>query len=243
MSRIISVFGPPKSGKTTFAVSLAREIYRTYSCHVCLFSADNEVPLLPVLFPSRKENELFSAGNALSKPVITKEDALRSLTTVKNTSGLCVAGFTRGENRYTYPEFTMKSAENYLEALGEVTDVIIADCTPYADSVITRAALKHSSRVFFLMTPELQSVSWYSSQMPLFPDDAFPKEDWMKILNIPFKDVFLPAEEVKAATGKPAFTLPCSKEAKRNLARGEMFSASPGKEYSGVIKKITERAV
>lgn len=241
MAKIITVFGPPNTGKTTFAINLAREIYSLFNCHICILSPDNDVPLLPVIFPTRKEEELFSLGEALSKPAPTQEDALLSLTTVRNTSGLCVAGFKRGENRYTYPEFTTKSAENYLESLGDVTDIIIADCVSHSGNVLSEAALKSSGTRFTVYTPELRCISWLNSRIPYSTYKPANEDNDIKILSIPFKDIFLPQEEVKAAIGRPDYTLPYSHKAKRNMICGEMLSASPGREYEKAIKKICER--
>ena len=67
--KIIAVWGSPNSGKTTFATKLAASIYSSFESTVITLFCDLETPVLPVLFPFHKPEELGSVGVPLSKTV------------------------------------------------------------------------------------------------------------------------------------------------------------------------------
>ena len=82
-AKIVSVWGSPGSGKTTFATKLARAIYDSYQATVMVLYADLQTPVLPVIFPNEKPEDLGSIGVPLSKPDPDTEDILRSAVTLK----------------------------------------------------------------------------------------------------------------------------------------------------------------
>lgn len=67
MGNVLSVWGSPGSGKTTFATKLATAIYEKYQKTVIVLYCDIETPVLPVVFPNFKREYLASVGVALSK--------------------------------------------------------------------------------------------------------------------------------------------------------------------------------
>ena len=65
--KIIAVWGSPHSGKTTFATKLATAIYSSFESTVITLYTDLETPVIPVLFPFEKSEDLGSLGYPLSK--------------------------------------------------------------------------------------------------------------------------------------------------------------------------------
>ena len=65
--KIISVWGSPHSGKTTFAVKLAETLYEKSRATVIVLFCDINTPTLPILFPNYKTTDLYSVGTVLAK--------------------------------------------------------------------------------------------------------------------------------------------------------------------------------
>ena len=82
--KIIAVWGSPNSGKTTFATKLATSIYSSFESTVITLFCDLETPVLPVLFPFHKTEELGSVGVPLSKTEVEQGDIISNLVTVKD---------------------------------------------------------------------------------------------------------------------------------------------------------------
>ena len=56
--KIITVWGSPHSGKTTFAFKLAQSLYERSRATVIVLFCDITTPTLPILFPNHKATEL-----------------------------------------------------------------------------------------------------------------------------------------------------------------------------------------
>ena len=85
--------GRTRHRKTTFAVKMALSIYDQYNATVLMLSCDNQTPVLPVLFPKRKANEMYSVGAALSKASPTQDDVIGSIVTVGKRQNFGVLGY------------------------------------------------------------------------------------------------------------------------------------------------------
>lgn len=81
--KIIAVWGSPHSGKTTFATKLATAIYSSFESTVITLYTDLETPVIPVLFPFDKNEDLGSVGYPLSKTEVEQGDIINNLVTVK----------------------------------------------------------------------------------------------------------------------------------------------------------------
>ena len=80
--KIIAVWGSPHSGKTTFATKLATAIYSSFESTVITLYTDLETPVIPVLFPFDKNEDLGSVGYPLSKTEVEQGDIINNLVTV-----------------------------------------------------------------------------------------------------------------------------------------------------------------
>jgi hypothetical protein len=129
MSKVISIWGSPNSGKKTFAVKLAKAIYDTYTAKIICVFVDNMTPVLPVLFPNYKCEDLPSVGTVLSKTEIEPDDMVAHFVTVKGMSNIGFMGYTDGENHFSYPEFSVDKAKHLIDAATSMADFVIIDCT------------------------------------------------------------------------------------------------------------------
>ena len=75
--KIIAVWGSPNSGKTTFATKLATAIYDSYQATVIVLYTDLETPVLPVLFPNSKPEDIGSVGVPLSKTEVDRDEVIK----------------------------------------------------------------------------------------------------------------------------------------------------------------------
>ena len=96
--KIIAVWGSPNSGKTTFATTLATAIYDTFNSTVIVLYTDLNAPVLPVIFPNEKSEDLGSVGIPLSKTEIETETVIQNLVTVKARQNFGFIGYRTGEN-------------------------------------------------------------------------------------------------------------------------------------------------
>lgn len=126
--KIIAVWGSPNSGKTTLATTLATAIYDTFNATVIVLYPDLEAPVLPVIFPNEKSEDLGSVGVPLSKTDIENEVIIQNLFTIKERQNFGFLGYKESENKYTYPKYGRAKAEALLEKLCELADYVVVDC-------------------------------------------------------------------------------------------------------------------
>lgn len=238
MSKMIAVWGSPGSGKTSFAVKLACAIYEQYSAVVLLLSADLKTPSLPVLFPGRKADELTSVGVPLSKTEVIQNEVIKSIVTLKDKMNFGVLGYKDGENKYSYPSFDSKKADDLITVMQSLANVVIVDCGSDMDE-LSKAAVQRADTVIRLASPDLKSVAFYASQLPLYAEPSYKTEQHIIGLNVTRNDVYLPLEDAKAHFGGVSFTLPYCWELIQQILDGELFKSLSDKKYNGKLKKIT----
>ena len=73
--KIIAVWGSPHSGKTTFATKFATAIYSSFEFTVITLYTDLQTPMIPVLFPFDKPEDLGSVGYLLEKAKLAVKKA------------------------------------------------------------------------------------------------------------------------------------------------------------------------
>ena len=243
MSKTIAVWGSPNSGKTTFATKLALAIYERYQASVIVLYADNETPALPVIFPNHKKEDMFSVGAALAKTDITQEDVIKQLVTVKKKQNLGFLGFTDGENRYTYPSFDEAKAENLVKVISTLADFVIIDCTSNLKNPISKVAIKEADEVIRLASPELKSVSFFASQLPIIADPAFRLDSQIQGINVPDGELFMPIDEAKARLYDPRFVIPYSRSVKQQMLDGKMIEQTGDRKFNERMRTVAEKMV
>lgn len=240
MSKTIAVWGSPRSGKTTFSVKLANEIYERYKTNVVVLFTDISTPTIPVLFPSAKRDTLFSVGKVLSKTDITVDETIKNLVLIKNKSNFGILGYLGGENKFTYPRFDESKARELLDVLKTLANIVIIDCmSNLDDSVLSTVAVGESDEVIRLASPDLSCLGWYLSQLPLVAGN----ERHIQGINIPDADICVPVSDVRSHLGDVSFTLPFSREVKQQLYEGKLFESVSDKKFNTVIGAIADKVV
>ena len=141
--KIIAVWGSPNSGKTTFATKLATAIYSSFESTVITLFTDLETPVLPVLFPFDKTEDLGSVGIPLSKTEVEQGEIINNLVTVKDMQNFGFIGYKTGENKYSYTKFGRAKAEDLLIELCRLADYVIVDCTSDLDgNILAQTAIR-----------------------------------------------------------------------------------------------------
>ncbi|MDD4495065.1 MAG: hypothetical protein PHV32_12120 [Eubacteriales bacterium] len=241
MGKIITIWGSPNSGKTTLSVKLARFIYEKYNAIVTVVCADEITPALPVIFPNKKADEIFSIGTPLSKPDITQNEVIKNIVTNKNMSNLGFLGFKDGENRFTYPAFDKDKVEFLLMILKNLADVVIVDCTSNIQDVMTVTALKMADTVIRIATPDMKSVSFYSSQLPLMSDPKYKRDEHIVCMNTTDNSVFTPVSEAVSHFNNIAFSFSFCQGIKNQYMNGTLLEKFSDKKWDSAIKALAEK--
>lgn len=243
MSKVIAIWGTPNSGKTTFATKLARSIYDEYQATVIVVYADNETPMLPVIFPTYKKEDLCSVGAVLSKTDIDKHEVVKHMVTVKDSQNFAFLGFTDGENRYTYPSFDATKVRSFYSVLTTLADYVIIDCTSSLKNPLSKVAVREADEVIRLSAPTLKSVSYLASQLPLYMDPMFRLEEQIEGICVTDEDLYMPIEEAKSHLHDVRFTVPYSKAVKQQMLDGHLYEKVNDRKFSSKLKAIVDKVV
>lgn len=242
--KIIAVWGSPHSGKTTFATKLATAIYSSFESTVITLYTDLQTPMLPVLFPFEKPEDLGSVGYPLSRTEVEQSDIIASLVTVKEMQNFGFLGYRTGENKYTYPKYGKAKAEDLLNALCKLADYVIVDCTSNPeDNTLAGTAIEKADQIIRLSSPDLCSICFFLSQLPVYSDSRFRLDDHIQGINIPDADVLIPIEEAKAQLGDVSFTLPYSSAVKEQFQQGKLHVKTTDKRFEARIREIAGKVV
>ena len=243
MAKTIAVWGSPHSGKTTFATKLARSIYEEYQSTVIILYTDMETPTLPVIFPNEKSENMTSIGKALAELEVTQDNLVKQIMTVKGKVNLGFLGFKDGENKYTYPKFEESKVHAMFSVLDSLCDYVIVDCTSNLGNPIARVAVKCADQVIRLAAPELASISYFSSQLPLYGDPMFRLEEHIQGICVTDADLYMPIDEAKAQLHDVRFTIPYSRAVKQQMLDGNLYEVVNDKKFNDKFKAIVEKVV
>lgn len=243
MSKMIAIWGAPNSGKTTFATKLARTIYDEYQATVIVVYTDYETPTLPVVFPNYKKEDLCSIGVALSKTDIDRHEVVKQMVTVKDKQNFAFLGFTDGENKYTYPAFDTNKVRALYSVLSALADYVIVDCTGSLDNPLSKVAVCEADEVIRLSAPTLKSVSYLSSQLPLYVDPVFRLETHIQGICVTDADLYMPIEDAKAQLHDVRFTIPYCIATKQQMLDGKLYEVVKDKKFNEKFKAIVEKVV
>lgn len=242
--KIIAVWGSPNSGKTTFAVKLASAIYACFDTTVIVLHCDMETPVLPVLCPNEKSENIGSVGKVLTKPEAEQRDIIENLVTIKEMQNFGFLGYKDGENKFTYPKYGRAKAEELLSELCKLAGYVIVDCTSNLENnVLASVALEKSEQIIRLASPDLKSISFYLSQLAVYSDPKYKLESHIQGVNTPNADIFMPIEEAKRNLGEVSFTVPFCKDVKEQMMEGKIWTKTNDKKFELRMKEIAEKVV
>lgn len=241
--KIIAVWGSPNSGKTTFATKLATAIYDSYQATVIVLHTDIETPVLPVVFPNSKPEDIGSVGVPLSRTEIDRGEVIKQLVTNSKRQNFGFLGYRAGENKFTYPKFGRAKAEALYDVLCELADYVIVDCSSNLDNdLLASTGIEMATQIIRLASPDLKSISFYLSQLPIYKD-KYRLDEHIQGINTPNSDVFMPIEEAKSHLTEVAFSLPFSSEVKEQLQQGTIYKPVRDKHFSKRMTEIAKEVV
>ncbi|MFT9055507.1 MAG: hypothetical protein ABF449_02615 [Ethanoligenens sp.] len=243
MSKIISVWGSPNSGKTSLSVKLAELLYSRFHAVVGVVCADMTAPALPVLFPNKKADEMFSLGEVLSKPEVTLHDVLNNVVTVRGKTNMGFLGLKDGENRFSYPSFDDVKAEALFSILKGLAEFLVVDCTSDIQNTLTASAIKRSDHIIRIVNPDLKSLSFFSSQLPLLGDPKYRRDEHLICLNENEYKLFMPVQEAISHYGEVAFSFPYCPQLKTQYARGNLTDKVIDHHFDTVLSALAKRVV
>ena len=239
--KIITVWGSPHSGKTTFSVKLAEALYEKSRATVIVLFCDVTTPTLPLLFPNRKANELYSVGSVLSKVDIFAGDVVSNLITLKERMNLGFLGYKSRENRCSFPEYNADKVGELFRAISEMADYIVVDCeTNPQSSVLTDYAMKHADLLCKLATPDLASLCFYQSQTDIMRTGGYYPAEQLSIMNIPSDDLTMLATDTGAHLGKVDLLLPYSQTLREQYLEGKLMMPTHDRRYMQAIRAAVE---
>ena len=127
------------------------------------------------------------------------EDLIRNAVVFKERNNLVYFGYRAGENRFTYPKYGRAKAEDFLQRLCGLVDVVVIDCPSDPESnVLATVGLEWANQIIRLASPDLRSISYYLSQIPAYSDSKYRLEEHIQGLITVNEEVFMPVEEAKA---------------------------------------------
>lgn len=246
MGKLIAVWGAPGSGKTAFSVKLAEALYdrsRGKSAVVVVFT-DIVTPIVPVIFPNFRSEDVYSVGTILSKPDFFADDVVSNMVMTKERMNLGYLGYKDSENIHSYPEYTEGKAKYLYDVLVGIADYVIVDCMSMPDgNNLTKVALENADQTVRLSTPDLKCLSFQMSQLKTFASRGYLRENDVPVMNIPREEFNLAAADARAHLGKIAFTLPYCAALTEQYMEGCLYEPLKDRKFMQSIKTIAERLV
>lgn len=238
--KVIAVWGPPGSGKSAVSAKLARRLTERGHDTVLLLCGMT-APMLPCICPPSEIARRRSLGSVFAAARITPVLVKNNLTTLNCSDNLSLLGLQKGESEHSYPPCSERLASELMRSLRELAEFTIADCTPRLEP-LALAALEQADAVLRLVSGELKSASYYSSQLPALKARLPDIDAHIRAANAPRPLRVL--EQVSNTLSKTEFRLPCCPELERQCSDGNLLSELKGKDskaFTREIEKIVER--
>lgn len=238
MSTLIAVWGSPNSGKTTLTVKLGQFFSKQTDETVYTVFADDTTPALPIIFPSKKADDMFSLGVPLSKVNIETRDIVANTVIAKGYENLGFLGYTDGENRFSYAYSDEEKCEHFLNILKSMCEVVIVDCSSVPNT-FSKAAMAMADKVVRVVSPELKSIGFFSSQLPLMGDPSYQRNNHIIVVSEPKSDVFLPSDDVRSYIGgKSSLKISYCRELQVQSANGELLDKIRDKKFNNQLRAV-----
>ncbi len=240
MSKIITIWGSPNSGKTTLAIKLVNRLSKNNN--VLMLSTDIIAPPIGSLLPYIKE-EIKSLGKLLEMVTLTQEDILKNLITLKNNKNLAFLGYRQGENYKTYAEYTVDRANELIVNLSHLADYLIIDTSSIILSdILAQASLKLADEVIRLCGSDLKAISYFKSTIPLLADKSYNLSSHIKII-AKINDIE-PKSIITNHYGNIFCDLPSTKEIQSQYREGFLLNSLVEKQsqrYNQSLNKLTTK--
>ena len=236
--RVVEIYGPESSGKTTVAVRLAKYLADKRR-NVILLLCDMTAPMLPCICPAADLECERSLGSVLAAAHVSENLVKNNLVTHKRLGYLTMLGMLKGENEYTYPPYNEVQARELIDCLREIAPYVVIDCGSYiANDILSAVALMEADSVLRLANADLKSISYLSSQLPLLRDAKWDTDKQYKTAsNVKPQQA---GDHMSQALGTVAFTLPHSAELEGQYLAGNLLADLSMKD-SRVFRKEIEK--
>ena len=127
-----------------------------------------------------------------------------------------------------------------MKRLRSLADIVIVDCSSHlSDDVLSTVALIQADAVLRLITCDLKSISYLSSQLPLLADSKYRAEKQIKAANN-VKSIHS-GENIEQILGGVSYTIPHSDGIEQQYLTGELLKTMPMKRESREFHKIIDR--
>lgn len=238
-NQVLAVWGSPSSGKTIMSVKIARYI-ASQKKNVILVLADMSAPPLPFICPPSDLEAELSMGNILDAAHVTETLIKQNAILHRKNEYLTMLGMLKGENAFTYPPYTETQAKELLAELRKMADYIVIDCTSnITGDVLSAVSLIESDAVLRLVSCDLKSISYLSSQLPLLLDNKFnANKQYKAASNV---DDFQADDNIEQVVGGVSFKIPHSEEVYKQFLSGNLFaglSDKSSKDFRKAVAKI-----
>lgn len=239
MSKVITVWGSPGSGKSMFCCILAKALTRDKQKAI-IINADLSTPMLPVWLPEQMVETNASIGQVLSSMEIDTTLVASKVTVLKNYPFIGLMAYSAGENPLSYPEIKYDMVLKLVEAAKKLVDFVILDCCSNMTNVFTPAAIEAGDAIIRILTPDLKGVNYLKAHQPLLVDGRFRYHEHLTFAGMarPFHAL----DEMGYIIGGFDGLLPYGKEIDRCATEGGMFRALQycNPKYIASLNKVLE---
>ncbi len=142
-----------------------------------------------------------------------------------------------------HPSFDETKIRSLLAVLSTLADFVIVDCTSNLKNPISRVAIKEADEVIRLASPDLKSVSFFASQLPLYADPVFGLDRQIQGINVPDADLYMPIEEAKSRLHDLRFVIPYSRTVKQQMLDGRLTEPVNDKRFNDKFKVIVDKMI
>lgn len=239
MSKVITVWGSPGSGKSMFCCILAKALTRDKRKAI-IINAETGLPMLPVWLPEQVIQTSASIGQVLSSVEIDTTLVAGHVTVLKNYPFIGLMGYCAGENPLSYPEVKYNMVLELVAAASRLVDYVILDCGSNMTNVFTPAAIESGDIIIRILTADLKGVNYLKAHQPLLVDSRFRYSQHMTLAGMarPFHAL----DEMGYIIGGFDGLLPYGKEIDRCATEGGMFRAINycNPKYTASLNKILD---
>ena len=248
MGKLIAVWGSPGSGKTTFSVKLAEALNsrskKSAGHKTLVVFTDLTSPVVPVVFPNKKSEDIYSLGSVLVKTDLSPNVIFGGTMFIKDRSDLGYLGYTAGENKFSYPALTEDKIRAFEEQLRLMADFVIVDCVSNPEeSLLSKLLLQDADKVIRVCTPNLKCLSYHQSQTQMLTRFGYLPEDHIGVLNITESEQQYSASDLKPRFGKIEYTVPFSSTIREQYMVERQTEQTKDKKFNSAFESIKERLV
>lgn len=242
MSKLITVFGSPGSGKTVTAFAIASRLAMKKK-NVILLSSDKVIPQLPVLLPGVETNKSHSMGSLLLQSELTQALVTPKLVFHPDSNYFACMGLALGDTPISYPPlFDPEKVRALFRILLGLADYVIIDgmSNPVTDS-ITLTALEVSEHVICTITPDRKGEEFIRSVLAMLRDEKYKVNEHIRVLS-PARDI-QPVKQMKSKIEDIRWVLPYAVEVEERFLSGKLmcdFNRRYGLMFEHRVDKILE---